>query len=242
MKRVNIIVSLLLAGMATMTGCSKESSKISPAANATINYRLVAAPQAQASVLTWTTGYISAHTLTFNGTHIVGNSVRLTQFTTEKAQQVSQLGATDLGAVMVQPSAFDDVAFTLTLDQQQGNHALFMGGVFKTGEQTIAVVVNIDEQVILSSIWLQHVTIAPAVTYRATLTFDPAQFANGITSNDLSAAQRTAGQIIISSVSNVQLYQVIMSNLTEGLHVQFGLQPVFNANESQPVQLNNPAY
>ena len=230
MKQIKIMVAFAFLSVVLSAGCKKDSkSDITPDAmviTTSINYKLMTEPQNPSSFLIWNSGYITTSALTFNGTHTVGNSVRLAQFKTSKVQTVSLLNTTNLGTVGVVASAYDDISFTATLNANLMAHALFLTGIYNAKDQNVPVQLIIDGQVLLSSVWLQKVTVYPSAYYLTTLLFDLGQVTNGITANSLDGAVRTSGQIIISNEFNQDLYNLILGNLTNEMKVRFGIMPV----------------
>ena len=246
MKQAKIITALAFLSLSFFSNCKKDSSLVTPvdavAANATINFHLVTVPQPANAILTFNSGYISLNSITFKGTHIVGNALHQDQFTTTNLQNGLLYQMINAGNVSVTSSKYDYASFLVTLKSNERYHSLMLNGSYINHlNLVIPVEIIIDNQIQLSSIWLDNVVLSAGTNYVSTLYLNMGQVAYGISSEQLNSASISDGVLLISSDLNSTLYNTILNNLASGLSVQFEPLSIINTSGSA-VTLPNPSY
>jgi hypothetical protein len=257
MKPVKLMIAIVLGGAVTFQSCKKNDNNYmaTPAGKSTINTQnttqgtnnlnsvnafgvitcqLTTLFPNTAPGLQWTSGYITANQLVFNGTHVIGNMLSLTKFPAQISQTIQLSKSAALGNIDVTPGKFDYGSISLMLSQSGVAHGLFVSGLFNRNNNTIPVQIMIDDQEELRSSPINSPVIANQ-DYSANLILDIGRLTKGITGNNLSAAVVTDGTVFISATSNTNLYQMVKDNLVSSMQLQFFTM------QANPVMATAPA-
>jgi len=234
------MIAFVAMGIFFLAGCTKNTENASRemvVPGAPVQMRLVTSPQSAGALIQWQSGYLSASMLTVDGSNIVGNSMRLVQYTNATTQRIQLFHPTYLGTVETSPAFYNGLSFVTTLTSGQQFHAIQLNGLFRFANQYVPVQVLIDSEVLLSSIWLDNITISQGTTYNCILYFDPSQLMTGINAARLLDASRIDNTLVISANSNIDLYNIVMTNLNNGINVLFAAP---NNGVLDTMQLSTP--
>gem|GEM_PF-4576409 len=236
MKRILFATILLISGTILFSACSKQSSSYAPdtfAPVASVDLSLTTLQSGRNSLINWQTGYITTTAATFSASYMVGNAVRKTDAGMNLFKQVPLLNTQDLGTVTIAGGNYLGSQGSAMLNSNEQSHAMFMGGLFVNGGSIMPVSFILDTRYLFASAWLQNVMLTAGTSYKANMVFDPAQILTGITANDFANATPTNGQVVISAGSNVNMYNTIVNNMTNGIGLQLTVLPV-NASGTVP--------
>ncbi len=248
MKQVKILSAVAFLSFILLCGCKKDSAFMATAVdaklvNANVNYHLVTVPQPANSVLLWNSGYVSASSIAFDGTHIVGNALKLKEFTTTINYNDLLFQTMNLGNVSVTPSFYNNASVIVTIKPGGRPHSLFLyGSTINQYNREIPVELIIDDEIQLKSVWLDNVTMTAGARYLSTIYLDMAHINQGITFELLNGATITDGAILISSVSNTTLYNIILTNLADRMNVLFAPASILNPGPDQAVSVTPSGY
>ncbi len=230
MKTIKLITGFALSGLVLLSACHKDNNAVVPMTvsdktkNAMVIFDLVTNAQTPGSLIQWNGGYISTGSITFKGVHEWGNSLRLDQYTAAALQQVPLFCPGRIGTVSVPIDHYDHVSFSTTIQPINNLHSFFLSGTFFKDGWDVPVEIMIDQQVDITSIWINNITITPK-TSQSILTIDPAQLITGFDATALNAATIDDRKIIISAISNQNLFDIVLNNLKTAKNVQFKLLP-----------------
>ena len=225
MKTIQHIIAAAAIGAVLLTGCSKNSSPENDmmTSSATVNtnpttvtYNLQTQAGNQALV-NWEKGYISVGEIFFNGNRPNDNMIRPEKYTGQIFKTFRIGGTSTLGSVAVAPSMYVGISAGIQLTPNLTNTSLLLAGTMMPGNKfQLPVELLVDQALVLNSKWVEN-TLINQPAYTETILLDLSQMMNGLDETSFQNAQQTNGMIIISGTSNVNLYNIIVSNLQNDL-------------------------
>ena len=206
-----------------------------------INYELTSPIPGRVSLVQWNSGYINIRELIFNATHQIGNALRRDRYETEVQLTATLFHTTMLGALKVPEIQCPHASFTLGLSalpiRRAGasiappDYSLMLSGTYSNvtylRPALIPVQVIISDPIELNTVWLSNVVINKT-SYTAVIELNLDKLTNSITTGMMNNAVITNGTIFITSVSNQNLYEIIVNNLQgNNMNARFWA-PIFN--------------
>jgi polyisoprenoid-binding protein YceI len=213
MKTIKNLLLLALIVITAATSCKKAD------ANGSTKYTYkLAATNPSASLgrllgnITWSSGTAYATQIKFEAKNTTGTKV---EFKNNVAQSVNLFNtqASALGTVTLTSGTYKEIEFKAELINNGNTPALELGGSFTSNSITTPVVFTVSSPLEIKT-ESSNVVISSNTTYTALTSINLSLITTGITEAMLNAATKTNGKIIISASSNVNLYNIIINNLT----------------------------
>ncbi len=202
----------------TSTGGTGTTSAKSPKLRYQLkasNYAYGVAPKPTAAgTFIWTKATASPSVINFEAKK---NGVEL-EYKTVNTTTVDLMSSTAsyFGGFTIASGTYNEVELKIELSRTSAP-SLEMTGVYNAGGTTIPVSVLINELVSLKT--EQHdVTLSDSSTFTSLTVFDLSRVTSGITGSMISSASLTGGTLIISSTSNVAMYNKLIANLKSEAH------------------------
>ena len=198
--RITIFATVLIA----LTSCKKEKTTD----NSGLAFQLgIANPRSTvartAATLSWQSGFVNANLIKFEAKQ-AGNEL---EFKSSVQRHIDLFALpVDIGNVSLPAGTYDETEFKISITPDSGEPALQLQGTVNA----IPVEFMIDNSNLIKA-EQQQVTLAGSNV--ALTTIDLSGLTKGLSATDLTNATQTNGSIIISSSSNVNLYNVILANL-----------------------------
>ena len=125
-----------------------------------------------------------------------------------------------MGNVTLPAGTYTELEFKISLDQNGSTPALVLNGQYTNASNTV-----IPVQFVLNSAFIlkseqNNITVTANGSITALTTLDMSLISNGITQAMLNSATVSGGKIIISALSNINLYNIIINNLQQFHHVE----------------------
>ena len=156
------------------------------------------------ATVTWQSGFVNANLIKFE-TKQAGNEV---EFKSNVQRHIDLFALpTDIGNISVPAGTYDETEFKFFITPNSGEPAFQLQG---TVDNT-PVVFKVDNSSLIKA--EQH-QVALSGSNVALTTLDLAGLTQGISAADFSGAMQTNGIIVISSSSNVILYNAILNNVS----------------------------
>jgi hypothetical protein len=196
--------------------CKKQSTN----SNSTVEFQLKTANRTSvvnrvdgAGSITWTSGFASATEIKLEAKNSAQQQVEYKSESKQKVDLFTSV-AGSLGNVILSPGTYTEVEFRIELSPSGADAALQLDGSFTNGNTGAITPVSFR----INSIFeikgeKNNVTITDNSGTTALTTLDLSVLTTGISQAMLSSATITGGSIIISSSSNVALYNIIVANL-----------------------------
>ena len=222
-------ISILMGGLLIMAipACKKDANKDNG-----VNYRMgttnrsstlgtatsgdlngSARETGTAGTITWTSGFANATTLKFEGEGASGE----TEFRSNISSHVDLFAqAATLGNIAVPPGTYHEVELKVSLAPMNGEPALELRGNYNGAPIVFQVQNAFDVEV-----EAHDITINANDSYTTLINLNLARLTNNISATLLAAATVTNGTIVISSSSNVALYNSILANLANCEEFEF---------------------
>jgi hypothetical protein len=200
--RLLTIAAISLIGFSS---CKKDNI----AAGSGLSFQLKAANATSAiaramATVTWQSGFVNANLIKFEAKQS-GNEV---EFKSNVQRHIDLFALpTDIGNISVNAGTYDETEFKFFITPNSGEPAFQLQG---TVDNT-PVVFKVDNSNLIKA--EQHqVTLSGSNI--ALTTLDLAGLTQGISATDFSGATQTNGTIVISSSSNLNLYNAILNNVS----------------------------
>lgn len=221
MKLNKLLLSISIASIALVfLSCKKENANSNPSG---INYQMRAISptsiisRTMSGNFTWTSGYAYATEIKFEAE---SRNVEV-EFKSQIPQRIDLFsGIVNLGNITLPAGTYDEVEFEVTLNSSASNAAFELNGQFTSGSTTTPVIFKVLGEMEVET-ERDNVVITDNNGYKALTTLNLSLLTTGITESMLNNATRTNGTIIISSTSNVNIYNIILNNLTDCDGVEF---------------------
>jgi hypothetical protein len=207
----------------TSTGGTGTTSSKSPKLRYQLkasNYSYGVAPKPTAAgSFTWTKATASPSVIKFEAKR---NGVEL-EYKTVNTTTIDLMSptATYFGGFAIAAGTYNEVELKIELSRSSAP-SVQLTGTYSDGSTTIPVSVVINEMVSLKT--EQHnVTMSDSSTFTSLTVFDLSRLTSGITSSVISSATLTSGTLVISSTSNVVMYNKLIANFkNEDHHHEIG--------------------
>ena len=221
---------ILFAGAISISSCKKTSlspssaagpqasfalmSSSSPASSIAVDprSRVRAAGVASAPLITWTAGTANITRFEFEAKR---NGVE-TSFQTRNLGNVDLFALSPaLATISIDSGTYKEIEVRLILSQSStGAVPLTLMGTFTTARDTSAVPVEFDfNQDLKLKAEADNVVVSKTQNLQALFMLNLNMISAGISAADLHAATRTNGKVVISSTSNTNLFNQLVSNL-----------------------------
>lgn len=226
MKQANTLLTAIVAGTTLLfTACKKDSTEITPsntsATTTPIAFKMVSAGPNVPTGIMWNAGYMNAASIYFEGKNVVADQPSV-QYKSAVSQRIDLFSPTVIGDVRVNPGTYYDITFRIRLAPSERGHALFIAGKFVNQGEEIPLMVVIDQQFDLTSVWKDKININSTTQYLSLFTMSLVSLTDGIDIRMLRAATKDEnGAIVISRTYNTNLYNRIIYNLQKAVSMRF---------------------
>jgi hypothetical protein len=218
MKTAKGLLSIAVAGL-IFTSCKKETTAV-PAG---VNFQLkavntVAALQrTNAATIQWTAGTATPASIKFEAK----KDATEIEFTSASGQQVNlfTVAQSTFGSLTLPDGTYNEIELKIQLDGSTTLPALELNGTYNNGTANIPVVLKVTSPLLIKA-EKNNVAIAGGA-FTAVTSLDLSSFSTGISQAMMNGATLTSGSIIISSASNANLYNIIITNIDRFHHAEF---------------------
>ena len=193
-------------------------SKSSP----TMNYQLkginstagIALKTTAGGTIVWTAAMVNPTLIKFEAKKD-GSEI---EYKTTNSGTIDLMSATPsyFGNFTLSAGTYSELELKIQLNKGS-NPSLKLNGNFSKTGTTIPVLVEINEFVELKT-EVSNITLTDNTSFTSSTTFDLSHLTTGITEVMMTSAPLTGGVLIISSNSNVSLYNIILKNFTSEKH------------------------
>lgn len=213
MKIQNILTTLILtAATLFLASCKKENSdppgiyyKLQ-----TTNRSSVVGRVASGNIL-WVSGFGNATEVKFEGKAPSGEI----EYKSTIQQRIDLFsGVSNLGNLTLPAGTYKEVEFKVELNPTATEPALLLNGTYTSTGAAIPIIFRIAAPIEIET-EVNNVTVVANNGYNALTTLNLSLLTRGITQAMLDNAVKTNGTILINSLSNVDLYNIILNNLKE---------------------------
>ena len=222
MKFLHLVMTC--AAVMVLSGSCKKSSSDGATADSTMQFQLKAANplvtvnrlNGNGSIL-WTSGSATA-----SGVKLEARQDGLErELKSSRIQQIDLFASVmvNLGDFVIPVGTYTEVEFKIELNQNGSNPALELNGQYTSGTGVVTPVVFSLNGLFELKAEQANVVVTGNSSIAALTTLDLSFVSNGITQTILNGASITAGKIVISASSNINIYNIITNNLLEFHHV-----------------------
>ncbi len=226
------LAAMVIAGIAGLSSCKKETA-VADKPTTTLNYKLTADKEiagfgmngqrkAQAEEFenfNWTGGSVGVSDIQFAAVADADNSVEL-KSTIDQRFDLFDAWAS-LGSIEVPQAAFSSIEFKIGFAPVMDKPSLVLTGTFKKDGQTVPISLVVDKAFELSFKKTTPTIIdgnTDALEAEAMMSVQ--QLAQGFTEDMFTNADRTNNEVIISSTSNTELYNMIWQRIESILTIE----------------------
>lgn len=221
------ISQMLITGTVAMflfASCSKSGSDGGTSATAaTMQFQLttsnptVVVNAPTAGTITWSSGSAYAIETKLEAKR---NGSQL-EYKSSIAQSVNLFGSviTGLGNISLPAGTYTEVEYKITLNQSGATAAMELNGQYTNSTGGTTPVVFDINSLFLIKAEQSNVVVGANTSLTALTTLDLSFVSSGITQAMLNSATISSGKINISASSNVNLYNIMVNNLTQFHHV-----------------------
>jgi hypothetical protein len=218
MKTAKGIMSIAVAGL-IFTACKKQTA----AGPAGVNFQLkavntVAALQrTDAATIQWTAGTATPASVKFEAK----KDATEIEFTSTSGQPVNlfTVAQSTFGSLTLPDGTYNEIELKIQLNGSTAVPALEVNGIYNNGSANIPVVFKVTTPLLIKA-EKNNVAIAGGA-FTAVTSLDLSAFTTGVSQAMLNSATLTSGSIIISAASNVNLYNIIITNIDRFHHAEF---------------------
>ncbi len=167
--------------------------------------------------LQWTSGFGSATEIKFEAK----TNNNEAEFKSEVPQHIDLFSSVvTLGNITLTPGTYTEVEFEVELNPTSTDPALELKGQFTDNGITTPVIFRVSSPIEIKN-EKSNVVITDNNSYKALTTLNLALLTTGVTESMLNNASSTNGTIMISSTSNISIYNIILNNLHDSDEVEF---------------------
>lgn len=216
---MKMLLSASAFGLISLVSCKKDST--ASGTDSTFSYQLKTINRTSMIGKTETTGRTAGANIEWTSGSAFANQLKFeaennnseVEFKQNAAQQLDLFVASaPLGNITIPAGTYSEVEFKAFLAPNGGMPALELKGTFTSGTATVPVTFTVNSNVELKA-EKNNVTVAQGEKYSALNTLDLSQLTRGITEAALNNARLTNGTILISSLTNTNLYTTLLNNL-----------------------------
>lgn len=218
MKTTKRLLSIA-AAVIILISCKKEAS--GPAGvkfqlKATNNIAGVEAKTTAASI-TWNNGNATPSMVKFEAK----KGTTEVEFSSTASQQVNlfSVAQSTFGNLSLPDGNYNEIELKINVNGTPAAPALELNGTYNNGTSDIPVAFRVTTPVLIKA-EKNNVNITGG-SFTAVTELNLSLYTTGITQSMLNSATKTAGTIVISSVSNANLYNIIVNNIDRFHHAEF---------------------
>jgi hypothetical protein len=207
-------LSLTAAFVLFFASCVKDAGT----GSSTINFQLKAlVSPVNGAGITWTAGSAGVASTKIEAKK--GDSTAV-EFKADPAAQIDLFGAVSISNISVPTGTFRHVEFHAELQPLNSKPSLHLEGTYTAGGVTTPISFDVNSAITVKS-QRDSIVIAASATYTAATTVTLVTLTQDVTEADLKVADRTSGKIVISSTSNIAVYNKMVANLGKTQVVDF---------------------
>ncbi|MES2332581.1 MAG: hypothetical protein V4539_23440 [Bacteroidota bacterium] len=212
MKFSTLFVTAAL--LVSFSACVKDAGT----GSGSISFQLKAAVSpVNGAAITWTIGTAGVTSAKIEAKK---NDSTAFELKSEPNAQVDLFGAVSITNIAIPTGTFRNVEFRSELASIGNKSSLRLEGSYTAGGVTTPIVFEVGSALTIKS-KRDSIVIAANGNYTALTTIGLLTLTQDVTEADLKAADRTSGKIIISSTTNVAVYNKMVANLAKSQVVEF---------------------
>jgi PBP1b-binding outer membrane lipoprotein LpoB len=213
-RLLSIAVSALI-----FTSCKKENA----GAPSGVDFQLratntiAALQRTDAATIQWTAGTATPTSVKFEAK----KDATEVEFTSTSGQQVNlfTVAQSTFGNLTLPDGTYNEIELKIQLNGSTSVPALELNGTYNNGTANIPVVFKVTTPLQIKA-EKNNVAITSGA-FTAVTSLDLSSFTTGISQAAMNSATQTGGSIVISSASNANLYNIIISNIDRFHHAEF---------------------
>lgn len=218
MKTTSLIFGAALA-ITVFSSCSKKAS-----GPASVKFQLKAsnpvaglAARSTAATIQWNSGTATPTAVKFEAK----KGTTEIEYTSTAGQQVNlfTISQSTFGSITLPDGTYNEIELKINIDGTTSAPALELNGIYNNGTTDIPVSFRVTTPLLIKAEKNNVVVSGGSLT--AVTELNLALYTTGITQSMLNSATKTAGTIVISSVSNPGIYQQIVANIDRFHHAEF---------------------
>ena len=201
------LASIAVVALLLLQSCNKDDDRTGINFNTSTSGRssTIGRPSGTLGTLNWTSGFAHATEIEFEAEQ----ENREIEFTSTANQRIDLFTPfSSLGFVNIAPGFYKEVEFEINFAATANNPTLELIGTFDNTPIILRIITPIEFEA-----EYEDVTIRNGDNFTASFALNLSLLTVGITDAALRNATRTNGDIVISSNSNVVLYNIIINNL-----------------------------
>ncbi len=203
-----------LSSLIFLSSCTKEVTT-----GSSINFQLKAfTSPVSGALIVWTTGTAGVSSAKVEAKK---NDSTYVEFTSEPNIQVDLFGTINISKVAIPVGAYQNVTFRTALKSMDSKPSLFLDGIFTAGGIATPISFKVDSTISIKSAKELIEIGATNSNYTAITSLALNTLTTDVTEANLKVATRTDGKIIISRVSNDNIYFKMLANLAKNQLIEF---------------------
>ena len=220
MKIKNFFLTTLFITAATLflASCKKENTD-----SLGISYKLQTSNRSStvgrvaSGTIIWASGFGNASEIKFEAKGSNGE----VEYKSNLQQRVDLFsGVSTLSNVTLPAGTYKEVEFKVELNPTATEPALLLNGNYASTGPAVPIIFSISTPLEIET-EMNNVTVLANNGYNALTTLNLSLLTRGITQAMLDNAVKTNGTIVISSSSNVNLYNIILNNVKDSDEIEF---------------------
>ncbi len=216
-RLLNIAAAVLL-----FMSCKKEGSD--PAGPAALKFQLKAtntstgiAARSTAATITWASGTATPTMVKFEAK----KGTMEVEYTSTAGSQVNlfTVAQSSFGNITLPEGTYNEIELKIDVNGTPAAPALELNGTYNNGTANIPVSFRATTPLLIKA--EKNNVIVSGGSFTAVTELNLSLYTTGITQAMLNSATSTGGTIVISSTSNANLYNIIVSNIDRFHHAEF---------------------